>query len=215
MGLVAALGVVPGPASVCRSGGADDAPPRPRGIGTTLRLLRTEAVRRELALDDQQVAAIEALEAKRRAGMREGFAQLMTTPAGGRREELTGLQEARNQQYEAIRKELDAVLRPAQRQRLAQIELQQQVRGIGVAATLASEPVARALGLTEEEKGRLRAAQRRTEDELEREIERLRARAGERVLEILTPAERREWDRMVGEPWPGGPPSKTERGTEE
>jgi type 1 glutamine amidotransferase len=173
----------------------------PRGGPSPAMLLGQESVRKELKLSAEQIKKVEELSDKMRAKMQDAFA--LEEPERGKK-----LQEL-NQEND---KALAAVLAPEQAKRLKQIAYQQQ----GTAA-LATAEVAKEIGLSDEQRKQIADINDETgrktrellqpgakPDEATRaKIEELRKAGSDKVLAVLTDAQRAAWKDLQGEPFKG------------
>jgi hypothetical protein len=163
-------------------------------------LVNDKGVREELKITDEQAAKLKALNDKQQ----EAMATLKT--AG--REGVKKYQET----LEAIKKDLDGVLTPAQGKRLKQLEVQQ--RG---AAALFDQQIAKDLELNAEQTQQIVAAfknmgpkmreifkdfQGDREAAMKKVAELNRATLDE-VVKSLTPAQQAKWKEIAGEPYKG------------
>lgn len=188
------------------------------GGGGSMALLEDENIRKELEIVDSQEEKIKALRDKIREEMRSMF-------QGGR----GGSDEDREQRFAQIRtkmegfqKELDEVLLPQQRDRLKQIALQARLRFQSTSQALASDDLAKELGVTDEQKEKLKSASETIEKEMQKEMEKVREKYRDKLLENLTPEQQAKFKAMFGKPaefsprpqfgggrgtrGPGGPP---------
>jgi type 1 glutamine amidotransferase len=164
-------------------------------------LLGQESVRKELKLGPDQLKKVEELSDQMRAKTQDAFA--LEEPERGKR-----LQELNRANDQA----LASVLTPEQARRLKQIVYQQQ----GTAA-LATPEVARALGLSDEQRKRIGEIGEETGRKT-RELSRpgappndatrarmadLRKAGSDRALAVLIDAQRAAWKDLQGEPFKG------------
>jgi hypothetical protein len=109
--------------------------------------------------------------------------------------DLANLIKELNEQKKA---QMEGVLLPHQFERLRQISLQQQLKNNGEASTLADEKIAEELGLTDEQKERLKTRSEELKKELEEKIAKLKEKAREDLLGELTRDQRKKLDEMTG-----------------
>jgi hypothetical protein len=101
-------------------------------------------------------------------------------------------------------KAVEKILLPHQRRRLDQILLQMQVRntGYGSAAALGNEDLTKALGITEEQKEKLRQKEQALRAEIQRKTQefykKLNEETREELLSVLTPAQRQKLRDLLG-----------------
>jgi Spy/CpxP family protein refolding chaperone len=97
-----------------------------------------------------------------------------------------------------VDKQVKEVLLPHQAKRLEQIRLQTSMRGMGSRA-LESEALAKALGITDEQKQKMREKEKEVREQLQKKLEQLRKEAQDEVLSVLTDAQRKKLTMMLGE----------------
>ncbi len=162
--------------------------------GSSAMLLRSEAVQKELGVTEEQVKKIQELAAAGRPqrGERPDF-QNMTNE-----ERQKARQEAQERAAEQEKK-INEILNEKQQARLKQIRLQ-----VAGPMAIASEELAKELGITEEQQGKFRALR----EELRPAPGQGAARgAGGReqmtakVMEILTEDQKAKYKELLGEPF--------------
>jgi hypothetical protein len=172
------------------------------GSGGGTMLLGQESVQQELKLSPEQIKQVDEYLPKQR----ETFSGLRDLSQQERRQKLAELAKA-NQGA------LGSILDETQQARLKQIALQQ--RGT---QALADPEVAEAVGLDDEQKGRVREldSEARAEmqklfqdfragdrTELRKKFEAARNAVSERIQALLTPEQQAKWKDLVGEPFQG------------
>jgi Spy/CpxP family protein refolding chaperone len=170
--------------------------------GGLLGLLQREEVQQEIQLVDEQQSQVEALaddiRSQMRDLMRNTFDQMRDLSDEERRARFDEIRA----QFDKIRTDaegrLQKVLLPHQLERLKQIDLQGRLQQGGVAALSESE-LADALGLTTEQQDRLRQRAEEVQQEMQEQINQLRAEARKKLLEVLTPEQRAKLEAMLGE----------------
>ncbi|HZL91716.1 MAG TPA: hypothetical protein VFB96_25320 [Pirellulaceae bacterium] len=101
-------------------------------------------------------------------------------------------------------KAVEKILLPHQRRRLDQILLQMQMRntGYGSASALGNEDLTKALGITEEQKERLRQKEQELRAEIQKKTQeffkKLNEETREELLSVLTPAQRQKLRDLLG-----------------
>jgi len=168
------------------------------GGNSALDLLQNASVQKELELLDDQIqqSAELAEQSRNNNTVREAFGQLRDLPEEERR---TRIQEIIAKQREDQQAGIDKILLPHQSERLSQIEYQVSSRrggGVGIGGRLADE-----LEITEEQQTALREAAEKVMEELRVEQAKLQAQAQEKILSVLTAAQRAEYKKLVGEPF--------------
>ena len=165
--------------------------------GGGMGLLMDDKVRDELGVTDDQVQRLQ--EGQRRAGeeMRSVFEGIQDLSEDERREKF---QEAGRKMQEAQRKVEEEVLSAAQRERLKQLSLQSRInRGGNVADALASDEIAKDLGLTDADKESLRKAGEDAQEELRDKIQKAQEEAREKVIASLSASQQAKLKQMMGE----------------
>src|SRR4029079_5784513 len=95
-------------------------------------------------------------------------------------------------------KQLEKVLLPHQLDRLKQIDLQTKVRYRGASA-LTGGDVAKVLNLTDEQREKLEKRAAEVQEELQTKIKQLQADARKKMLDVLTPDQQAQLDKMLGQ----------------
>lgn len=177
------------------------------GGGGGLDLLRDENVRKDLELVDEQVEKLTEIQGRMREVMGDffrnnapDFRNMRDLSEDERRAQFDSFRTKVEEAVAPIQKEVDEVLLPHQKERLKQIQNQARMRGQGTSQALTSGTLAEELGITDEQKEKLRAVEQEVQAELLKEIERLRTDAREKVLEVLTPEQREKYKTMMGSP---------------
>ena len=202
------LFVVPG--AVLSAGAAEAQLPFGGKMGSTgpAFLVENEGVQKELKLNEDQVAKCRALNQQVRDRHKEEFDKLKDTKPQERAEVMKDLMRRLNE--EGL-KEMEAVLRPEQVQRLRQIDLQQ--RG---PQAFQDPAVEKALHLTDDQKEQVKTLN----DDAAKEMRELFQGAGagksvdlgkkmmiirqetlERIESVLTDKQRQEWKTLTGKPF--------------
>lgn len=171
-------------------------------------LINRPDVQKELKITEDQLSRMQKLREGQRARMQD-FANL--SPEERR--------EAMQKAQEQNRKEQDAILTESQRNRLKELELQAQ----GPMALLRPE-IAKELNITTEQQSKIRGVQDEMREqamesfrggrqeggreEMMKMMDEMRAKAEQRVLAVLTSAQKDQWTKMQGVPfkWEGGRP---------
>ncbi|HTN74275.1 MAG TPA: hypothetical protein VL096_03480 [Pirellulaceae bacterium] len=167
--------------------------------GGTFGLLQNEDVKKELDLVDDQVSKLNAINEKLREEMRSqfsGFRDLSQEERTAKFEELRGKMEERTKQVQA---EIDDVLLPQQRERLAQINFQQQLRrGGGDTTGLTSDAVVKALNISDEQKTKLEALEKDVAKEIADKVAKARAEGRDKLLAALSPEQQATFKKLMG-----------------
>ncbi|MGH7170567.1 MAG: hypothetical protein ACRELG_09850 [Gemmataceae bacterium] len=162
--------------------------------GGTVFLLGQKSVQEELKLSDDQVKQVKELQEKQR-GSFQGLRDL------SQEERVKKVREQR----EATQKAVAGILKPAQLKRVKQISLQQ----MGAFA-LSTEEVAKALKITDDQKGKIREIQTKASEERRAlgrgeesraKREELRKATNEKVMGVLTAEQKTKLKEQQGKPF--------------
>jgi Spy/CpxP family protein refolding chaperone len=184
-------------------GGFDD-----RGPAGRLGTLMQPDIRKELEIVPEQEEKLRTVGREIGQRMREVFSGLRDLPEDQRRTTVEERMRAVNEEFD---KRIDEVLLPNQKERLGQIILQRRAQRRGTAGALASDETAKALGLTDEQKKKLQEVGREVQKEIEEKLAKIREEAEQKVLEVLTPEQREQYKKMLGERYQPPPPPPRER----
>jgi Spy/CpxP family protein refolding chaperone len=175
------------------------------GGNSALDLLQNQSVQQELELLDDQIKQVEDLAQNNnsRDRIREAFAQLRDLPDDQRREKFGEIMASIREETE---KQLDTILLPHQSERLKQIQNQLAARrgGSGISGQLAEE-----LGITEQQQEEMRTVAEKAFAEMREKQEQLRQQAQDQILSVLTKAQRKKYDDLMGEPFDYQPDRRT------
>jgi Spy/CpxP family protein refolding chaperone len=172
------------------------------GGGGMLGMAMRDDVQQELQLVDEQKDKIRGItddmRNKIRDQMRGMFDQMRDLSEDERRAKFGEIRtkfEAINADFE---KQLDKVLLPHQLERLKQIDLQNKIQQRGASA-ITSGDVAKALKLTDEQREKLEKRAVEVQEELQTKIRQLQADARKKMLDVLTPEQQAQLDKMMGQ----------------
>ncbi len=167
--------------------------------------LRSEEVRREIGITDEQLARIDELleQSRTQTDMREYLDRLRNAEGDERDAIRAEMREAFENQRQAADQHLQQVLTPQQLTRLSQLRLQRQ----GVRA-LADETVAQSLELSDEQRQRLEVLLQEFDDArrslgfsaTDAEREQFRNTWTEKALAVLTTEQQENWKAQLGDP---------------
>ena len=172
-----------------RNGGGEDNPQK---------LLRIEAVQRELELTEEQIKSL--------AGANDGRDRDRDDDREAREAEFEGLsEEEREERRREIRnartnertEQLSDILLPFQVDRLNQIAAQASARG--GARSLINGSLAQKLGITETQRSRIEVKVEELSKELDAKIAKLRNQMQEEILSELDPEQRAQYRTIMGE----------------
>jgi hypothetical protein len=165
-------------------------------------LLLSEDVGSELGLTSAQVEKLKGLR-ERAAQQRQ---ELLLAAGGSPGRPGAGDPEVRQklQQHAAsLRKEIDALLLPAQAERLEQISRRMRMRG-GVAQALSSGPLSKELEITEAQKVEIRGRAQALEEKRRARIAEINRESEQELLTVLNTAQRAKFDKLLGRPFEPG-----------
>ena len=158
------------------------------------RLLRSESVRKEIELTDDQMEAIEEMaEEGRDRGRgfnREDFEGL------SQEERIAKFREIRDAQTKETKERLEEILLPHQMERLSQIGYQLSSQN-GISGALAAK-----LGITEEQEEELKEKSAELLKDFNEEVAKLREEMKtELISAVLTKEQQKQYKELVGEPF--------------
>jgi Spy/CpxP family protein refolding chaperone len=172
------------------------------GGGGLVGLVARDEVQQELQLVDEQKDKVRSItdgvRTKLRDQLRDVFTQMRDLSDEERRAKFGEIRtkiEAVNADTE---KELEKVLLPHQLERLKQIDLQSKIQTRGASA-LTSGDVAKALNLTDEQREKLEKRAAEVQEELQTKIKQLQADARKKMLDVLTPDQQAQLEKMMGQ----------------
>jgi hypothetical protein len=179
----------------------DAAPTSPKKIVAptphVLNLLSSPVVRREIEMLDEQYQDVLSRSRSIQADLTRHVGSLVVSAQGNvDREELRRkIMEMR----EAAKKEVEQAILPFQLRRLEQIALQVQIQRQSMVSVLTRDPIASELKVTDEQKERLRERAVEIDEQLARDIARLRAQARSELLRELKSDQRRKFVKLMGD----------------
>lgn len=166
------------------------------GGGGNAFLLMDENVRKELKVTDDQIQRLQEGQQKLGEEMRSLFQGGQDLSDDERR---TRFQEMGRKMQDAQKKLEEQVLSATQRERLKQLGVQSRVNRGGVGEALASDELAKDLGLSEADKENIRKAAEQAQQEMRDKIQKLQDEAREKVIASLTPAQQAKLKQLMGE----------------
>jgi Spy/CpxP family protein refolding chaperone len=168
------------------------------GFGGALAILQRPDVQEELELLDDQKKQLTDLREKSTEKMRELFGNLRG--GGGGEGDRDALRETFRKAAEETQADVDKILLPHQSKRLKQLEAQLRMRGGGVMGALGGD-VADKLGISEEQRDKLRDKARDLDAELRKKTAEIRKQLQDQLLASLTEDQRKQFNELVGEPF--------------
>lgn len=167
--------------------------------GGPLGVLRDQGAREELGITDDQMEKLQDIQRKSFEQMREMFSGMRDLSEDERRERFAEMREKMTKAQEEMQTKIDDVLLPQQRDRLKQIALQQRMR-FGAQNAMGSPEIAKELGITDEQREKLRQVAQEAEEELRKKTEDLREEAKQKILNVLTAEQKDKLKELIGEP---------------
>ena len=169
--------------------------------GGSLMLLQREDVQEELELLGDQKKQLTELGEKAGQRMREAFASLRGGGGGGGGGNNDELRETMRKANEETQAEVEKVLLPHQSKRLKQLEAQMQMRGRGVLGGLADGNIAEKLGVSEDQREKLRDKARDLDAELRKKTAEIRKQLQDQLMASLSDEQRSQYKELIGEPF--------------
>jgi Spy/CpxP family protein refolding chaperone len=172
------------------------------GGGGLIGLIARDEVQQELQLVDEQKDKVrgitDEMRTKAREQMQGMFSQMQNLSDDERRAKFGEIRTKIEALSADTEKQLDKVLLPHQMERLKQIDLQSKLQSRGASA-LTSTDVAKALNLTDEQRDKLEKRAAEVQEELQTKIKQLQADARKKMLDVLTPDQQAQLDKMMGQ----------------
>lgn len=157
-------------------------------------LLVRQDVAQDLELIPSQEEAVRAMIANLPNQLKTLVVEFRALPEGQRRERVAEF----GRQLQA---EVDDLLLPHQRERLAQITLQIRINAPDVVGSFVSDEAIQVLGLSQSQVSLLRSRRHELNKMYRNQIAEVRKRVTAVMLAELTPEQRAEWNTKVGEPF--------------
>ncbi len=159
---------------------------------STLGLLSDKNIRADLEMVDDQYEELKRLNSEIQNRMADQIRGLDFRDTGN----LTSRIRAMSEQSQ---NDLNSVLLPHQVTRLRQIRMQSQLRRRSLVDILTSDPLKTELDITDRQTAELRQEEQEIEEDLAREIAKLREKARDRLLSKLKPNQKAEVKEMLGD----------------
>ena len=160
--------------------------------GSTLGMLADADVRSDLEMLDDQYEKLQNLNAEIQNRAAE---QIRGLDFSDRENIVARIKSIRAAAVE----DLNGVLLPHQLERLRQIRMQSLLRRRSLVDVLTSDPVKTKLDITDDQSSDLKEKEIEIEAELQRDIEKLREQAREKLLSSLRPTQKEEVKKMFGD----------------
>lgn len=165
------------------------------GVSSHLGILGNPKVREELGIVDDQFKQLEAAN----DDFRKQMAREVLAIDVNNKSNLSEVGDRLRDMRERANQELEAVLLPHQIERLRQVYFRQQLRQRSLVDILTNEPVRSDLGISSEQTEELRKAEQEIEQDLQRQIAKLREQARSRLLGKLKPDQRQRAEKLLGD----------------
>ena len=181
------------------------------GGGGMTGLLRNDKVQEELELVDDQLEEIEELQTEVWTDMRQMFrgGGFRDMDRDEREEKMAEFREKMAERTKEMEADVKDILLPHQFTRLKQLNFQQEASRGGTTGLASSETIIDALGITDEQKEKMKKAAEEAAKKLENKIKELRKQAETEVLGVLTAEQRAKFKELRGEAFDFG---QNERG---
>jgi hypothetical protein len=170
-------------------------------MGQSLQNLWMPQMEKELDIVPEQKEAI----AKLRTEVSEKMRSLWTNTAeGDPQERMIRYQEAAKKLSEDTERRIREILLPHQIRRLTQINLQMKLSqtGYGSASALAGDDIAKELGISDDQKAKLRETEQAVMKEIREKTQdfykRMQEESREKLLGVLTASQRKKLEEMTG-----------------
>lgn len=160
--------------------------------GSTLGILADADVRSDLEMLDDQYEELQGLNAEIQKRVAEKIRGL---DFSDRENLVSQINSIRDRAIE----DLNGVLLPHQLERLQQIRMQSQLNRRSLVDILTSDPVKSKLEISDEQSTDLRTKEKEIEEELKREIAKLRENARKKLLSALRPTQKEAVEKMIGD----------------
>ncbi len=160
--------------------------------GSTLGMLSDKNIRQEIEMVDGQYEDLKRVNSQVQKRMAEQI-------RGFDFKNSSDLVERMRSMRDQAQEDLNSVLLPHQIERLRQIRMQSQLRRRSLVDILTSDPVKSDLEITDRQSQELRQAEREIEEDLRKQIAKLRERARDRLLSKLNRAQKDQVEEMIGE----------------
>ena len=167
--------------------------------GGSMFMLMNESVRKELEIVPDQEEKLRELGEKMRDEMRQMFSGMRDLSSEERQAKFAEMREKGQERMKEYQAQVGGILLEHQKTRLKQLQVQSQMRRSGTSGALASETLAKELGITEEQKKKLAELREEVQKETEEKISKIREEAREKLLSVLTPQQRKKLEEMTGE----------------
>ncbi len=166
-------------------------------------LLSDPSVQKDLELVGDQLDQVRSLQNDFAAKLKEKLGDL--SKGGINPGRFDGIGELVKQSREDQKVRMKELLLPHQIDRLKQVALQKHMNSAGTAGALTDSSVAEALGISDEQKDRLKEKAKEIKADLAKKMEQLKEDAKTQLLQELTPAQREQLKEMTGAKYKSDP----------
>jgi len=160
-------------------------------------MLGNPSVQKDLELVGDQLKEVQDMQAMFAQQMKEQIGDI--TKGGLSKEKLKELPALMESLKAQQREKMESMLLPHQVARLQQVALQSHMKQAGSAGALASKQVAEALGISEDQVKKLKERSKEINAKLAKDMEELKEKAKDELLNELTPDQRKKLKDMTGD----------------
>ena len=170
--------------------------PSPGGAPDPFSLLGDPSVQKDLELVGDQLDQVRSLQNDFSRQLKEKIGDL--SKGGINPERFQGVGDLIKASREEQKVKMQELLLPHQIDRLKEVALQKHMNSAGTAGALSNSAVAEALGISDEQKKRLKEKEKEIKADLAKKMEQLKEEAKTQLLQELTPAQREQLKEMTG-----------------
>lgn len=172
-------------------------------------MLSDPSVQKDLELVGDQLTQLQDLQKSFGAKMKEQMGDISKGKFDPER--MKGLGELAKRLKEEQHSQMTGLLLPHQVDRLKQISVQRHMEMAGTAGALASDKLAEELGITDEQKERLKKRSQEITTEMQAKMEKVKDEAKEQLLQELTADQRAKLKALTGEKFNSNPQDWSEK----
>ncbi|HMO14123.1 MAG TPA: hypothetical protein PKD64_00325 [Pirellulaceae bacterium] len=163
---------------------------------SALGLLMRDDIRRELAINEDQIKEFEDIQNEMREWGRDMFQGFQGQGRGGERPDFRRIQEDMQAKMKEIEEDIRSILLPHQTKRLDQLVIQnRQQRG----ALSALESLKEKLDISDEQMEQLKERAETAQKDFEEKMSKARQEMQESILSVLTSSQREQYKELVGD----------------
>ncbi len=179
------------------------------GAPDSFSMLSDPSVQKDLELVGDQLTQLQDLQKSFGAKMKEQMGDISKGKFDPER--MKGLGELAKRLKEEQQSKMKDLLLPHQVDRLKQISVQRHMEMAGTAGALASDKLAEELGITDEQKERLKKRSQEITTEMQAKMEKVKDEAKEQLLQELTADQRAKLKALTGEKFKSNPQDWSEK----